>query len=366
MSKRAIDEVAAEYSALDQQTAPPKKKKKKKKDKNDKAPEAKPTTNGTAPAVNGTDAVNGDTLGIAKRRKHAKKEKKDKKKTKASEGADAADVDVLEAPELSKEDRKATKAAKRAAKEAKRAAKVKSALEDAEVLDVEDGSVALPPAVMGSTPPTSSVGYTENTKLTTLPKATVDEYLAKTQISINDPQMSNLRPITSFSYLPPNPFDLSKFSAPTPIQAGTWPFTLSGHDCVGVAETGSGKTLAFAVPAIRHVTHLKETNKRGKLGVRVVMVSPTRELAMQIYDVVEHHAQEAGMHAVCIYGGVPKSEQVQKLKTANIIVATPGRLNDLIGEGSADLSKVSFLVLDEADRMLDKGNYPAGFLTSKL
>ena len=131
---------------------------------------------------------------------------------------------------------------------------------------------------------------------------------------------------------------------------------MSGYDCIGVAETGSGKTLAFAVPAIRHIIALKAKQKSSK-GVRAVVVSPTRELAMQIYDSMEKYSKEARLSAVCVYGGVPKDEQRAKLKRADIVVATPGRLNDLIDEGSADLSNVSYLVLDEADRMLDKGAF---------
>jgi ATP-dependent RNA helicase DBP3 len=106
---------------------------------------------------------------------------------------------------------------------------------------------------------------------------------------------------------------------------------------------------------MRHVLALAASTKKDKLSVRVVVISPTRELAMQIFEVLEKYSKDAGLRAVCLYGGVPKDDQRQKLRTAQVIVATPGRLNDLINEGSADLSKVSYLVLDEADRMLDKG-----------
>ncbi|KAI2475025.1 ATP-dependent RNA helicase DBP3 [Pyrenophora tritici-repentis] len=108
---------------------------------------------------------------------------------------------------------------------------------------------------------------------------------------------------------------------------------------VGVAETGSGKTLAF----------------EKRKGIKAVIVSPTRELAVQIYDQLVALATPAGLSVVCVYGGVPKDPQVAACRKAHIVVATPGRLNDLIGEGSADLSKAEYVVLDEADRMLDKG-----------
>jgi ATP-dependent RNA helicase DBP3 len=122
---------------------------------------------------------------------------------------------------------------------------------------------------------------------------------------------------------------------------------------IGIAETGSGKTMAFAVPCVRGILSLPES-QRNK-GARAVIVSPTRELAMQSYEQIMQLAEISGLRAVCVYGGVPKDEQRKSLKTADIVVATPGRLNDLINEGYADLSKAKYVVLDEADRMLDKG-----------
>ncbi|KAG0636549.1 dead box ATP-dependent rna helicase [Tuber brumale] len=271
-------------------------------------------------------------------------------------------VDLEDTPEaqrrLVKPSKEERKASRKAAKEAKKKAKKEADGEpNGDASPSSPSSDAPAPPVTYSTPsgpPTVSSGYTENLELTSLSKSTIDEFLTKHAIAITDPRNSNLRPITSFSYLPSNSFDFTGFTSPTPIQAATWPFTLSGHDCIGVAETGSGKTLAFAVPAIRHIIALKARQKSSK-GVRVVVVSPTRELAMQIYDSMEKYSKEARLSAVCVYGGVPKDEQRAKLKRADIVVATPGRLNDLIDEGSADLSNVSYLVLDEADRMLDKG-----------
>ncbi len=209
-------------------------------------------------------------------------------------------------------------------------------------------------------------GYAEDPALTALPQAEIDSFLASNFIAITDPLASSttLRPITSFSYLPITdesqkaPF--KSFSSPTSIQAAAWPFVLSGRDVVGVAETGSGKTLAFGVPCIRYITSLPKGKKSR--GVKAVMVSPTRELAMQIHEQIVKLATPAGLEAVCVYGGVSKDEQRKALKTASIVVATPGRLNDLINEGHADLSNASYLVLDEADRMLDKGILASLFL----
>ncbi|KAH0538482.1 RNA-dependent ATPase [Glutinoglossum americanum] len=202
-------------------------------------------------------------------------------------------------------------------------------------------------------------GYSEDPALSSLAQATIDSFLSTNFIAITDPTSSSpsLRPIVSFKYLPVvgqsqlAPF--KSFSSPTPIQAAAWPSIFAGRDVIGVAETGSGKTLAFAVPCIRYITSL--TKSRKSRGAKAVVVSPTRELALQIYEQIVKLADPAGLEVVCVYGGVQKEEQRKALKTASIIVATPGRLNDLISEGAADLSKVGYLVLDEADRMLDKG-----------
>ena len=198
--------------------------------------------------------------------------------------------------------------------------------------------------------------YVQDGALTSLPQAEIDSFLSSNFITIADPLSTELRPITSFSYLPKinslhDPF--KGFTNPTPIQAAAWPFLLAGRDVVGVAETGSGKTLAFAVPCIRYIT----STFQGKdlRGVKAVIVSPTRELALQIHEQVTRLAEPVGLDTVCVYGGVSKDEQRRILKTASIVVATPGRLNDLINEGVADLSRVGYMVLDEADRMLDKG-----------
>ena len=210
--------------------------------------------------------------------------------------------------------------------------------------------------------------YVEDPDLSNLSETEVDAFLSSNFISITDPSSTTpLRPIIMFSHLPkaaitsPSPF--AGFKAPTPIQSAAWPFLLSKRDVIGVAETGSGKTLAFGVPCIRSIlsspsfsSGRKTKAKAGPVSAaRAVIVSPTRELAVQIHEQLEKLASPAKLSTACIYGGVPKDPQRQALATAHIIVATPGRLNDLIEEGAADLSQVNYLVLDEADRMLDKG-----------
>lgn len=201
--------------------------------------------------------------------------------------------------------------------------------------------------------------YQEDKRLSAIPQFEIDSYLTSSLITITDPLYPTHahRPITKFDYLPAKdeiqrePF--KSFAAPTPIQAATWPSLLAGRDVIGVAETGSGKTLAFGVPCIRHITDIPQ--KKRKLKVKAVILSPTRELAMQINDQMTKLAEPAGLKVACVYGGVPKDPQIQALKSASIVVATPGRLNDLINDDYTNLGAVSYLVLDEADRMLDKG-----------
>merc|ERR1719345_631343 len=125
---------------------------------------------------------------------------------------------------------------------------------------------------------------------------------------------------------------------------------------VSVAKTGSGKTLAFLLPAFRRV--IKE-KMESSAGPPVLVLAPTRELAVQIEEAAIQFGQCVGMRTACVYGGVPKPPQVKALKAhPQLVVATPGRLMDLMQEGSVNVGSVSFLVLDEGDRMLDMGFEP--------
>ncbi|KAA6424762.1 MAG: DEAD box RNA helicase [Trebouxia sp. A1-2] len=149
------------------------------------------------------------------------------------------------------------------------------------------------------------------------------------------------------------------FAQPSPIQAQCWPIILSGHDLVGVAATGSGKTLAFGLPALQHIKAQKAAGVAANRGPYALMLSPTRELAQQIAAVMEEAGNSSGLKTLCAYGGVPKPPQVKALRAgADVVVATPGRLEDLVQEGSCRLSGITYLVLDEADRMLDLGFEP--------
>lgn len=208
-------------------------------------------------------------------------------------------------------------------------------------------------------PDTPSAAYVEANELKGLPQSQIDEFVASKEITIEEPGPGelSLRPMIDFSYLPvaseADRAPFASFKSPTPIQAAAWPYLLSGRDVIGVAETGSGKTLAFGLPCIRHITNLKK--KKKKKRVRAVVVSPTRELALQIHGQMKKLAEPAGLKSVCVYGGVSKEEQKKAAKGANIVIATPGRLNDLLNDGAVNLSKASYVVLDEADRMLDTG-----------
>lgn len=196
-----------------------------------------------------------------------------------------------------------------------------------------------------------ALGYVELAELAALPQLDIDAFLKENEVSVDDTQ-TKLRPLLSFSQVTLNPKvsdALKRFSKPTPIQAVAWPYLLAGKDVIGVAETGSGKTFAFGVPAINAILELK------KKGLLVMAISPTRELAMQIYDNLVTLTQGTSIECVAVYGGVSKDDQIKRLRLANVVVATPGRLLDLMNDGAVDLLHIDYLVLDEADRMLEKG-----------
>jgi ATP-dependent RNA helicase DBP3 len=200
--------------------------------------------------------------------------------------------------------------------------------------------------------------YQPHPSLSALPQKEVDAFYTEQAVQIADPRKSSLRPILAFSHLPTalgSQFGsiVSGFQKPSSIQSAAWPFLLCGRDVVGVAETGSGKTLAFGLPLVVRLGGLKK-----KKGIRAVIVAPTRELAIQVFEQLDKLCKTAGekrLKAACIYGGTNKDEQRRSLKDVNIIVATPGRLKDFMSDGTIDVSKTRYLVLDEADRMLDKG-----------
>ena len=148
------------------------------------------------------------------------------------------------------------------------------------------------------------------------------------------------------------------YSAPTPIQAQSIPIVLEGRDLLGIAQTGTGKTAAFSLPILHRLAQQKGRPPRG--GCRVLVLSPTRELASQIADSAKAYGRHLGLTVAVVFGGVGFGAQRTALaRGIDILVATPGRLQDLLDQGAARLDQVHTLVLDEADQMLDKGFLPA-------
>ncbi|CAG2177593.1 unnamed protein product, partial [Oppiella nova] len=147
------------------------------------------------------------------------------------------------------------------------------------------------------------------------------------------------------------------FKTPSPIQCQSWPILLSGYDLIGIAQTGTGKTLAYLLPAMIHIDS-QSTKREDRPGPTALIMAPTRELAQQIEKECQKYRYR-DIKCVCIYGGGDRNTQISKVgKGVEIVIATPGRLNDLCMNRVINLSSVSYLVLDEADRMLDMGFEP--------
>ncbi|XP_012259029.1 probable ATP-dependent RNA helicase DDX17 isoform X2 [Athalia rosae] len=147
------------------------------------------------------------------------------------------------------------------------------------------------------------------------------------------------------------------FKEPTSIQAQGWPIALSGRDMVGIASTGSGKTLSYILPAIVHINSQPKLSRKD--GPVALVLAPTRELAQQIQQVADDFGHSSGIRNTCLYGGAPKGSQARDLDGGvEIVIATPGRLLDFLESGRTNLKRCTYLVLDEADRMLDMGFEP--------
>jgi ATP-dependent RNA helicase RhlE len=144
------------------------------------------------------------------------------------------------------------------------------------------------------------------------------------------------------------------FIKPTDIQFKSIPPILRGEDVLAIAQTGTGKTAAFAIPLI-HLIHQQKSSKRTD-WVQCIVLVPTHELALQIHEVFEKLAHHTRVKTLCVFGGVEQDPQIKALyKGVDIVIATPGRMFDLVSQGAMDLSRIQFLVLDEADHMLDLG-----------
>ncbi len=144
------------------------------------------------------------------------------------------------------------------------------------------------------------------------------------------------------------------YTEPTPIQARAIPPLLAGKDLLGVAQTGTGKTAAFGLPILQHITQAR--SPAGARATRALVLAPTRELAIQIGEEVRAYGRHLNLRQTVVFGGVGQHPQVRALaRGVDVLIATPGRLLDLLGQGHLRLDRVTHFVLDEADRMLDMG-----------
>jgi ATP-dependent RNA helicase RhlE len=147
------------------------------------------------------------------------------------------------------------------------------------------------------------------------------------------------------------------YTEPTPIQLAAIPEVLAGRDVIGIAQTGTGKTAAFVLPILTRLEASANDGRRG--AIRALIVAPTRELVVQIEENVRAYARHLPLRMVTIFGGVSERPQIEALRSGvDLVVATPGRLIDLMGQRQVNFSAIEFLVLDEADRMLDMGFLP--------
>jgi len=154
---------------------------------------------------------------------------------------------------------------------------------------------------------------------------------------------------------------LTQFGKPTPIQAQALPIALEGTNMVGIGQTGSGKTLAFLLPALAHIQKVRAAGAEGRKfeGPVVLILSPTRELALQIQEVGNLYRRATGVKNVCCIGGDARGRQLRDYdRGPELMIATPGRLNDFLQSREMTISDVDYVVLDEADRMLDMGFEP--------
>lgn len=173
--------------------------------------------------------------------------------------------------------------------------------------------------------------------------------------------MGDIRPLVPFRSLGLDPrifkaIQEAGYTEPTPIQVAAIPEILAGRDVIGIAQTGTGKTAAFVLPILHQIAGRLDAQKRG---MRSLVVAPTRELVVQIEENVRAYAKHLPVRMATVFGGVSEKPQIEALRSGvELVVATPGRLIDLMGQRHVNFSGIEFLVLDEADRMLDMGFLP--------
>lgn len=202
--------------------------------------------------------------------------------------------------------------------------------------------------------------YKEHPDVAARSEREVEEFRKKHEMTVQGRNVP--RPVENFDEAGFPQYVLSEvkaqgFERPTAIQSQGWPMALSGRDVVGIAETGSGKTLTYCLPAIVHI-NAQPLLAPGD-GPIVLILAPTRELAVQIQAEISKFGKSSRIRNTCVYGGVPKGPQIRDLsRGVEVCIATPGRLIDMLEAGRTNLRRVTYLVLDEADRMLDMGFEP--------
>ena len=205
-------------------------------------------------------------------------------------------------------------------------------------------------------------------------RALFKAFFAEHQIEVKGSDAQTLKPLLDFESTPfsdklKNAIKAQGYTAPTPIQSVAWALASEGRDMIAVAKTGSGKTCGFLLPAMNTLNELPKPDSRRPSKTlpsqaryrppSMLVLAPTRELAVQIQDEASKFSRSMGLTAGCIYGGASRGVQINMLRQGvDIVIATPGRCNDLAGMGALNLSQVKYLVLDEADRMLDMGFEP--------
>lgn len=202
--------------------------------------------------------------------------------------------------------------------------------------------------------------YTPHPNITNRPSHETEEYQKFKEITVTGSEIPHpVQHFTEISFPEHIVHEIQRqgYESPTAIQSQGWPVALSGKDLVGIAQTGSGKTLAYILPAIVHISH-QQPLSRGD-GPVALILAPTRELAQQIQRVAIDFGKNSYVRNTCIFGGAPKGPQARDLERGvEIVIATPGRFIDFLEKGTTNLNRCTFVVLDEADRMLDMGFEP--------
>ncbi|CAK9198049.1 unnamed protein product [Sphagnum troendelagicum] len=221
-------------------------------------------------------------------------------------------------------------------------------------------NISLPTQEFDDVIPFEKNFYVEHPAVTALTEDEVTAYRRKREITVEGRNVP--KPVRTFEEASFPDYVLHEvlkagFTEPTAIQAQGWPMALKGRDLIGLAETGSGKTLAYLLPAIVHVNAQPYLSPGD--GPIVLVLAPTRELAVQIQQEATKFGASSKIKNTCIYGGAPKGPQIRDLqKGVEVVIATPGRLIDMLEARHTNLRRVTYLVLDEADRMLDMGFEP--------